>query len=169
MKAAIADGTLEEKLNYLQVKTGDMVFVDAGTVHSIGPGMVILETQEYSDITYRLYDFGRPRELHVDAGLAVTRTSSSAGLVAPVAMEGFVRLVASDYFLVDRYAVRKRRAFRWEMSGKMQMLFALGEGVSVEGGGEVVGLDPWRVMVLPAEGVEYSVRGAGEVIRIALP
>jgi len=168
IKAAIADGTLEEKLNYLQVKTGDMVFVDAGTVHSIGPGMVILETQEYSDITYRLYDFGRPRELHVDAGLAVTRTSSSAGLVAPVAMNGFTRLVASDYFLVDRFAA-ENAGVALGLSGKMQMLFALGEGVSVESEAGSVGLDPWRVMVLPAEGVEYSLRGAGEVIRIAQP
>jgi len=167
-RAAIANGTLEEKLNYLQVKTGDMVFVDAGTVHSIGPGMVILETQEYSDITYRLYDFGRPRELHVDAGLAVTRTSSSAGLVAPVAMDGFTRLVASDYFLVDRFAAEDA-GVALRLSGKMQMLFALGEGVSVEGDAGVVSLDPWRVLVLPAEGVEYSLRGVGEVIRIAQP
>ena len=164
IKAAIANGTLEEKLNYLQVKTGDMVFVDAGTVHSIGPGMVILETQEYSDITYRLYDFGRPRELHVDAGLAVTRTSSSAGLVKPVAMEGYTRLVASDYFVVDRF-VAKPEGVSLGAGGKLQMLFALGAGLTV---GDVQ-LEPWRVMVLPAEGVEYSVKGAGEVIRIALP
>ena len=168
IRAAIADGTLEEKLNYLPVKAGDMVFVDAGTVHSIGPGMVILETQEYSDITYRLYDFGRPRELHVDAGLAVTRTSSSAGLVAPVSMDGFTRLVASDYFLVDRFEAEDA-GVSLGSSGKMQMLFALSEGVSVEGETGVVGLDPWRVLVLPAEGVEYWVRGAGEVIRIAQP
>jgi mannose-6-phosphate isomerase len=168
IRAAIADGTLEEKLNYLKVKAGDMVFVDAGTVHSIGPGMVILETQEYSDITYRLYDFGRPRELHVDAGLAVTRTSSRAGLVAPVMMDGFTRLVSSDYFLVDRF-VAKDGGVALGASGKMQMLFALGEGVSVEGEAGAVGLDPWRVTVLPGEGVEYSVRGAGEVIRVAQP
>ncbi|HSY34235.1 MAG TPA: type I phosphomannose isomerase catalytic subunit [Acidobacteriaceae bacterium] len=168
VRAAIANGTLEEKLNYVKVKAGDMVFVDAGTVHSIGPGMVILETQEYSDITYRLYDYGRPRELHVDAGLAVTRTSSSAGLVAPVAMDGFTRLVASEYFLVDRFDA-KDAAVRLGLSGKMQMLFALGEGVSVESGAGSVALDPWRVMVLPAEGVEYSVRGVGKVIRIAQP
>ena len=164
VRAAIADGTLEEKLNYLPVKAGDMVFVDAGTVHSIGPGMVILETQEYSDITYRLYDFGRPRELHVDAGLAVTRTSSSAGLVTPVAMDGFARLVASDYFVVDWFAL-SGDAVALGRGDKMQMLFALGEGASV---GDVA-LDPWRVVVLPAEGVEYALRGAGEVIRIALP
>jgi mannose-6-phosphate isomerase len=168
IKRAIADGTLEEKLNYLPVKTGDMVFVDAGTVHSIGPGMVILETQEYSDITYRLYDFGRPRELHVDAGLAVTRTSSSAGLVAPVAMDGFTRLVASDYFVVDRFAATNA-GVALGLSGKMQMLFALGEGVLVDGETGVVPLDPWRVLVLPAEGVAYSLRGVGEVIRIAQP
>jgi len=168
IRAAIADGTLEEKLNYLPVKAGDMVVVDAGTVHSIGPGMVILETQEYSDITYRLYDFGRPRELHVDAGLAVTRTSSSAGLVAPVAMDGFTRLVASDYFVVDRF-VAEGAGTPLGLSGKMQMLFALGEGVSVEGETGVVALDPWRVLVLPAEGVEYSLRGGGEVIRITQP
>lgn len=168
IKAAIASGTLEDKLNYLPVKTGDMVFVDAGTVHSIGPGMVILETQEYSDITYRLYDFGRPRELHVDAGLAVTRTSSNAGLVKPVAMDGFVRLVASDYFVVDRFTATGA-GVALGSSGKMQMLFALGEGVSVESEIGAVGLDPWRVTVLPAEGAEYSLRGAGEVIRIAQP
>ena len=168
IKTAIANGTLEEKLNYLKVKAGDMVFVDAGTVHSIGPGMVILETQEYSDITYRLYDFGRPRELHVDEGLAVTRTSSSAGLVVPVAMDGFTRLVASGYFVVDRFAAQDVGA-PLGLSGKMQMLFALGEGLSVESVAGIVALDPWRVLVLPAEGVEYSVRGAGEVIRIAQP
>lgn len=168
VRAAIADGTLEEKLNYLQVKAGDLVFVDAGTVHSIGPGMVILETQEYSDITYRLYDFGRPRELHVDAGLAVTRTSTSAGLVAPVAMDGFTRLVASDYFVVDRLSLPGDAAALGRRD-KMQMLFALGEGASVESEAGRVRLDPWCVMVLPAEGVEYALRGAGEVIRIAQP
>jgi hypothetical protein len=106
--------------------------------------------------------------LHVEAGLAVTRTSSSAGLVAPVAMDGFTRLVASDYFLVDRFAAEDA-GVPLGLSGKMQMLFALGEGVSVEGAEELVSLDPWRVLVLPAEGAEYLVRGAGEVIRIAQP
>ncbi len=168
IRAAIAQGTLEEKLNYLPVKAGDMVFVDAGTVHSIGPGMVILETQEYSDITYRLYDFGRPRELHVDAGLAVTRTSSRAGLVAPVAMDGFTRLVASDYFVVDRWRAAQEGA-ALGLSGKMQMLFALCEGIAVESEVGRVTLDPWHVLVLPAEGVEYWLHGAGEVIRIAQP
>ena len=71
-------------------------------------------------------------------------------------------------FLVDRFAAEDA-GVALRLSGKMQMLFALGEGVSVEGDAGVVSLDPWRVLVLPAEGVEYSLRGVGEVIRIAQP
>jgi mannose-6-phosphate isomerase len=168
IRAAIADGTLEDKLRYLPVKAGDMVFVDAGTVHSIGPGMVVLETQEYSDITYRLYDYGRPRELHVEAGLAVSRTASSAGLVAPVEMDGFTRLVACDYFVVDRFSLSEGRAPLGHCS-QMQMLFALGEGSSVESDAGSSRLEPGRIMLLPAEDVEYMLRGRGEVIRIAPP
>ena len=168
IRAAIADGTLEDKLRYLPVKAGDMVFVDAGTVHSIGPGMVVLETQEYSDITYRLYDYGRPRELHVEAGLAVSRTASSAGLVAPVEMDGFTRLVACDYFVVDRFSLSEGRVPLGHCS-QMQMLFALGEGSSVESDAGSSRLEPGRIMLLPAEDVEYRLRGRGEVIRIAPP
>ncbi len=168
IRAAIAAGTLEQMLKYLPVKTGDMVFVEAGTVHSIGPGMVILETQEYSDITYRLYDFGRPRELHVDAGLAVTRISSHAGLVAPVAMDGFERLVASEYFVVDRFAA-SAEGRSLGLSGKMQMLFALGESLTVTSQRGSTPLAPWHVLLLPAESVEYSLHGAGQMIRIAQP
>ena len=168
VRAAIADGTLEDKLRYLPVKAGDMVYVDAGTVHAIGSGMVVLETQEYSDITYRLYDYGRPRELHVDAGLAVTRTTTDAGLVAPVAMDGFTQLVASDYFVVDRFSLSQAAA-PLGLRNQMQMLFALGEGSLVESDAGTVRLEPWRIVVLPAEGIEYVLRVRGEVIRIAQP
>jgi mannose-6-phosphate isomerase len=162
VKAAIEEKTLEDKLNYVPVKAGDMVFVDAGTVHAIGPGMVVLETQQYSDVTYRLYDYGRPRELHVDAGLAVSKVETKAGLVEPVTMDGFTRLVGCEYFVVDRFEVRGKA----ELAGAsgMQMVVALGEGMSV-GGTE---LPPGSVVVLPAEGVGYAVEGSGVVVRIAL-
>jgi mannose-6-phosphate isomerase len=158
--AAIADGTLEDKLRYLPVKAGDMVFVDAGTVHAIGPGMVVLETQQYSDVTYRLYDYGRPRELHVDAGLAVSKTETKAGLVAPVKMEGFSRLVSSEYFAVDKFEVAGEVALG--CAGELQILVALSSGLRV---GDVV-LPAGFAVVLPAEGVEYLVRGTGELVRI---
>ena len=65
------------------VSVGDMLFVDAGTVHAIGPGVVLLETQQTSDVTYRLYDYGRPRELHLEQGLKVIRQKTQAGKVTP--------------------------------------------------------------------------------------
>ena len=71
-------------------------------------------------------------------------------------------------FLVDRFAAEDA-GVALGLSGRMQMLFALGESMSVEGRMSAVKLDPWRVLVLPAVGVEYSLRGAGEVIRIAQP
>jgi len=163
IRESIADGTLEDNLNYLPVKAGDMVYVDAGTVHAIGPGMVVLETQQYSDVTYRLYDYGRPRELHVDAGLAVSKTNTEAGLVAPVHMHGFVRLVASPYFVVDKFSMDGDASLG--LADRMQMLVALGDGCFV---GERM-LKPGYVVVLPAEGVAYTLHGNGEVIRIAQP
>lgn len=100
---AVADGTLESLLEMVPVSVGDMVFVDAGTVHAIGPGATLLEVQQTCDVTYRLYDYGRPRELHLDAGLAVVKTKTEAGLVAPKTMDGFTRLIEAKYFVVDRY------------------------------------------------------------------
>ena len=79
IERAIQEGTLESKLRYVPVKAGDMVYVEAGTIHAIGPGMVVLETQQYSDTTYRLYDYGRPRELHLKDGLAVTKARTKVG------------------------------------------------------------------------------------------
>jgi mannose-6-phosphate isomerase len=105
VEAAIANGTLESLMAWLPVGVGDMVFVDAGTVHAIGPGVTLLEVQQTCDVTYRLYDYGRPRELHLEQGLAVVKTQTRAGLVAPKAMDGFTRLIDTEYFVVDRYEV----------------------------------------------------------------
>jgi mannose-6-phosphate isomerase len=168
VKAAIAAKTLEDKLRYIPVKAGDMVFVDAGTVHAIGPGMVVLETQQYSDVTFRLYDYGRPRELHVDQGLAVTKTQTKAGLVEPRAMDGFVRLVASDYFVVDKFEVKGSVGLG--KKGEMQLLVALGEGAYVESDGVGrVALKPGTAVLLPAEDLAYSLGSdeAVDVVRIA--
>jgi mannose-6-phosphate isomerase len=106
IRAAIAGGTMEDWMEWVPVEVGDMVFVDAGTVHAIGPGVVLLETQQTCDITFRMYDYGRPRELHVERAISVMKMKTAAGKVAPVAMDGFVRLIEQKYFVVDRYEVR---------------------------------------------------------------
>ncbi len=103
VRSGVANGTLEQLLNQVPVSPGEMVFVDAGTVHAIGPGLVLLETQQMSDITFRMYDYGRPRELHLDQALAVMKTSTRAGKIAPRPMPGFTRLIDERYFTVDRF------------------------------------------------------------------
>ncbi len=77
-RKALTDGKAEELLNYVPVKAGDVFFIPQGLVHAIGKGILIAEIQENSNVTYRLYDYGRlqngkPRELHVDAGLKTVK------------------------------------------------------------------------------------------------
>src|ERR1039458_892282 len=101
-KQAIADTRAEELLNWMDVQTGDTLYVAAGTVHTIGRGMVLIETQQTSDITYRLYDYGRGRELHIAEGLGATSLRTAAGKVVPRTTDGPDVLVRSPYFEVEK-------------------------------------------------------------------
>ncbi len=170
--ASIKDGSIEAKLRMIPVQAGDMIFVDANTVHAIGPGMVVLETQQYSDTTYRLWDYGRPRELHVEAGMAVTRTDTEAGLVPPAPMDGFTRLVSSNYFFVDRIDLHGEDAKRLDNTNQLQILVALGEGCRLILD-EVRSFDLPRAhaVVLPATGSHYALQSQddAQVIRILQP
>lgn len=71
MRAAALDGSIEDLLVWHPARAGDFFYLPAGTVHAIGPGLSLVEVQQNTDITYRLFDYGRPRELHLDEGLAV--------------------------------------------------------------------------------------------------
>jgi mannose-6-phosphate isomerase len=71
LRAAAIDGSIEDLIDWRPVRTGDFVYVPAGTVHAIGAGIMLIEIQQNADVTYRLYDYGRPRELHLDDGIAV--------------------------------------------------------------------------------------------------
>jgi mannose-6-phosphate isomerase len=109
IKAGIANGTLEESLNILSIAQGDMIFVDAGTVHAIWPGSILLETQQNSDITYRMYDYGRPRELHIEKSLEAARLSTRAGKVPAKNLGDRSILIDVEYFRVERIAVSGSR------------------------------------------------------------
>jgi mannose-6-phosphate isomerase len=72
LRAAALDGSIEALMDWKTVAPGDFYFVPAGTVHAIGAGISLIEIQQNVDVTYRLYDYGRPRELHLDDGVAVS-------------------------------------------------------------------------------------------------
>jgi mannose-6-phosphate isomerase len=71
LRRAALDGSIEELMDWRPVAPGDFFFVPAGTIHAIGGGISLLEFQQNSDVTYRLYDYGRPRELHLSDGIDV--------------------------------------------------------------------------------------------------
>jgi len=76
LREAALDGSIEELIDWRPVKAGEFYYIPAGTVHAIGAGISLLEFQQNADVTYRLYDYGRPRELHLDDGIAVSRTEA---------------------------------------------------------------------------------------------
>ncbi|PZU61237.1 MAG: hypothetical protein DI547_00060 [Sphingobium sp.] len=73
LRAAALDGSIETLMDWHPVHPGDFFFIPAGTVHAVGAGVSLVEIQQNVDVTYRLYDYGRPRELHLDDGTAVSR------------------------------------------------------------------------------------------------
>jgi len=120
--AALAANTLEELFLEYLVHAGDTFFVPAGTPHTISAGMILCEVQQYSDLTYRVYDYGRvdahghARELHIEKALDVMNFGvSRGGKVAPIALPGDsvgkTLLVACSYFATER----------WEFKATVQM------------------------------------------------
>jgi mannose-6-phosphate isomerase len=163
MRKAIGDHTLEAMLEQVPVVKGDMIFVDAGTVHAIGPGVVLLETQQTSDITYRLYDYGRPRELHIDRGLAATRLHTAAGKVAPKAEGARVRLIEQKYFSVDRIDLDNKSPFLSKAPAGVPHSLVAVEGAAVlyAEGCDPVDLMLGRAVVVPAAIPSYRLESAG--------
>ena len=127
----IRAGTLEDRLNMLPVAAGDTIFVDAGTVHAIWPGSILLETQQNSDTTYRMYDYGRGRELHIEKSLEATKFTTRAGKVAPRELADRTVLIDVEYFRVERIA-RERQPDEREPARRRRETRA---GVPVCGGG----------------------------------
>ena len=103
MRAAALDGSIEDLMVWHEVKAGDFFYIPANTVHAIGAGVSLIEVQQNSDITYRLYDYGRPRELHLEDGMAVAKGEPyDPALSRHVPDRGSFRLVDGPFFILDR-------------------------------------------------------------------
>ncbi len=176
MQQAIEQAHAEELLNWITIKAGEMIYVAAGTVHAIGPGSILVETQQNSDTTYRLYDYGRPRELHVREGLEAAKERTAAGKVQPRQTNGkdHVTLVSSPCFVVDKFALEKEERFaaRSGERSSAQILVALdGCGVVQTQGREAVTFARGEAVVVPARIKEFQVRPQWKVefLRAMLP
>jgi mannose-6-phosphate isomerase len=166
---AIHENRAEELLNWINVYAGEMIYVAGGTVHTLGPGAIIVETQQQSDTTYRLYDYGRPRELHLKQGLAVLKDKVVSGKPmrpAPLNLNGSRNrkspLISSPCFVVDMFELKDNQQFQPRKSPlkkSAQILVAVdGCGIVEAPGAEAVTFAKGDAVVVPAAIQEFSVR-----------
>jgi mannose-6-phosphate isomerase len=179
---AIHQQRAEESLNWINVYPGEMIYVAGGTVHTLGPGSIIVETQQQSDTTYRLYDYGRPRELHLREGLGAIKETVLSGKVirpAPTIINSTRNrrspLVASPFFVVEMFELKDPEDFRTKgEAGKssVQILVAVEGCAVIEAcGAEPVTLAKGDAVVVPASVEEFHVRPQWtvELLKAAVP
>lgn len=154
-KSAITDGTLTSLLNFYKVKAGDCFFIPAGTIHAIGAGCLICEIQQNSNVTYRVYDYGRvdkngnPRELHVDKALKITNLNKH--VVNKLSGD---TLGVSKYFNVQKLDIDG--AVTLKTNGKSFHSITCLDGCGEIGGNKINKGDSFFV---PADFGEYSIKG----------
>jgi mannose-6-phosphate isomerase len=169
LEQSIHQNRAEEVLHWINIYAGDMIYVAGGTVHTLGPGSIIVETQQQSDTTYRLYDYGRPRELHLKDGMAAVKERVKSGKVlraAPIetasAKTRFSSLIAAPYFVVEMFetkAVLSLATHDESQKSSVQILVAVeGCGVVEIPGAEPVTLTKGDAIVIPACLQKFSVR-----------
>lgn len=170
-EASIHENRAEDLLNWIEVHSGDMLYVAAGTVHTIGGGMILVETQQSSDITYRLYDYGRPRELHIKDGLAAIKLDTHAGKVVRQAGENPNFLVRSPFFQVEKIKLTASLEGAVSPASPHILVAVDGAGVVESASMEPVSFAKGEAVVIPACVPQYSVRPQWEleIMRMSLP
>jgi len=186
--AAIHNVTLDQLLHEEAVQAGDVIFVPAGTVHAIGSGVMLYELQQYSDITYRMYDYGRltafgqPRELHIEQSLDVSHYSVSPQVKAqPVALSGGPGyedrcLVACRYFVTRELLLKDHASISSSMlhhtNASCVILASLGAEIRIHYGEALQrseALSNGQTMVLPAALGDYCIEGKGTLLFSYVP
>jgi mannose-6-phosphate isomerase len=172
-RMAIEANQAEHMLNWVDVRTGEMIYVDAGTVHAVGANSIIVETQQNCDITYRLYDYGRPRQLHLDLGMAAIREKTHAGRVAPKVDGDRSVLVSSPCFVVEKYKLEGPVMLSAEPGqSSVQVLVSIDGGAVVEcAGSQPLPFMRGESVVIPASSPVVTLRPqwSAEILRMRLP
>lgn len=163
---AIRGGTITELTQYLEVHAGDSVFMPPGTIHALGPGLLIYEVQQTSDLTYRVYDWGRPqtekRKLHIEKSLAVANPQASAPAIPlpPLGDGERYRAVQCPYFTLEVLAAQTR-PIPLDTAGQTFHAITVIQGrarLSACGGGWELGR--FETAVIPAACGTYQIEAA---------
>lgn len=167
-RRVVEENTLLDKVNRVKVKKGDVFFIEPGTLHAIGAGILIAEIQQNSNTTYRVYDYGRtgadgnPRELHIEKALEVTKLSPARPykLQKPVELDGrTVQLLADcEYFTVSKHEIREQSRLCADTRSFNHVLVIDGDGVLVSESGEI-SLKKGTSVFVPAGTGAYDIKG----------
>ncbi|MCM3123886.1 MULTISPECIES: mannose-6-phosphate isomerase, class I [unclassified Mesobacillus] len=172
LAAMIHEGRWDELLTKVPVKPGDFFFVPSGTVHAIGAGIVILETQQNSDTTYRVYDYdrrdneGNLRELHIEQSIAVTTVPAVKPEIQPVAKTSgdmkITTFLESDYFTVHKWELEGTAKLNQNLAFQLVSVIE-GTGSLVQGNGKYE-FKKGDHFLLPSGFGEYELEGNAELI-----
>ena len=182
VKKGINDGSIVKMLNHVPVHKDDLFYIEAGTVHAIGAGTLVAEIQESSNVTYRLYDYGRVdengkmRPLHVDKALEVANLTASYSPRQPMRVLKYKNGCASElltrckYFQVERLLLntegRKMPGIRAEKNSFHALLVVDGCGV-LFGEKFMINFFKGDCIFVPADSVEMKLHGKAQILNVS--
>lgn len=160
VRAGAVSGEIEGLLQWFEARPGDTFFIPAGTVHAIGAGLVLCEIQQNSNVTYRLYDYGRPRELQLDQALEVSSLTPHAA--RPQLLENV--LVSCRYFATE--CVGGDRSIEYQPHADRANLL-----IAIEGDGEIAGqpIRAGEVWHVSSGSDAFQIRGTLRLLRVSVP
>ena len=173
-RQAIEDNTLMDKVNRVPVRQGDVFFINPGTLHAIGKGILIAEIQQSSNVTYRVYDYGRlgadgkPRELHIEKALDVTNTvpAEPKSPVYGMELDGVVTQLLADceYFNVNRHRIIKELELYADKSSFAHVLMIGGSGGELIADNYTLPLTMGSSVFVPAGTGAFAIKGNCDII-----
>jgi mannose-6-phosphate isomerase len=156
LAASIKSGTILDTVQSIEVKAGDTLFMSPGTIHALGPGLLIYEIQQTSDLTYRVYDWGRPqtetRKLHIDKALVVSNPNATASVLsAPQMNDGEIKtLTQCQYFMLETISVEKKTAMLDTQGESFHALTVIEGQSQIRAGDEIFILNKFETLLIPA-------------------
>lgn len=159
---SIRTGTIIDHVQYVNVKEGDTVFMPAGTLHALGPGLLVYEVQQTSDWTYRVYDWGRPaterRPLHIEKSILATRTDFAAHIMPPPTTGDGTRhvLVECEYFTLEMLSAKSNTIELDTRGETFHAITVIEGGALLNAGDESVELEKFQTAVVPAQVGSYQ-------------
>lgn len=175
----VKTGAIVDQLIHYAATPGVSVFVPAGTVHAIGAGILIAEIQQNSDLTYRLYDWGRtdaqgqPRELHVDKSVAVTKFGQAPAIGNGLAYTAHgiehTILGACPYFAGERLAISGGETRRPTGARSFHLLLGVSGNIALRCDGDAQPLPPGQALLVPGNAQEFTIQGQGTLLDYYVP